>query len=188
MQVGFIGLLKAIRGFDPAFDVMFSTYAVPMILGEMRRFVRDDGKIKVGRQIKQNVHLVRSAEERYIKETGEHPRVSELVRMTGLSSEEVLGALEAAEALHNMDSLDDPEWNLPEQGEDMYGESESRRLEEIQLKSVIGKLSRRDRSIIVLRYFKDMTQQEIADRLGISQVQVSRLEKRILSELRRNMG
>ena len=187
LQVGFIGLLKAVDRFDPSFDVMFSTYAVPMVLGELKRYLRDDGRIKMGRQMKQNVRTAKALREEFSKNHGRPPKISELAECMGVSAEEIGLILEAEDAMWNMESLDDPESTAAYTGDDFYQEKEERRADLIQLKSMIGKLEERDRQIIVLRYFKDMTQQEIAGRLGISQVQVSRIEKRILSGLREKM-
>ena len=186
LQIGFIGLLKAVDRFDTQYDVMFSTYAVPMILGEIKRYLRDDGRVKVSRQIKQDVRNMKKACDEFCHVHGRSPKVSEIAEQMGVSVEEILRLMEASDAMGTPESLDDPD--RPETGaESEYRESEQRRIDLIYLKSAIGRLADRERQVIVLRYFRDMTQQQIADRLGISQVQVSRIEKKVLSNLREQM-
>ena len=186
LQIGFIGLLKAVDRFDSSFGVMFSTYAVPMILGEIRRYLRDDGKIKISRQVKQDIRTLKNHQEAFYNANGRSPKVSELAELMDMDVEGILHIMEAADALTNLESLDDPE-RVESQNNQLYLETEQKNVDRIHLKSVIGRLSDKERQIIVFRYFKDMTQQQIADRLGISQVQVSRIEKRVLSQLRQEM-
>ncbi|MFA5634504.1 MAG: SigB/SigF/SigG family RNA polymerase sigma factor [Anaerovoracaceae bacterium] len=186
LQIGFIGLLKAVDRFDTQYNVMFSTYAVPMILGEIKRYLRDDGRVKISRQIKQDVRNMKKACDEFCHVHGRSPKVSELAEQMDISVEDVLLLMEASDAMSTPESLDDPD--RPETGADSeYRESEQRRVDLIYLKSAIGRLAERERQVIVLRYFRDMTQQQIADRLGISQVQVSRIEKKVLSNLREQM-
>lgn len=186
LQIGYIGLLKAVERFDDSYDVMFSTYAVPMILGEIRRYLRDDGRIKVGRQIKQDIKNMKHKQEEFYNRNGRYPKISELSELLNMSTEQVLNLMEASDALNSLESLDDPD-RSEQQGKENYIESEQKFIDMIHLKSVIGRLSEKERQIIVLRYFKDMTQQQIAGMLGISQVQVSRIEKKVLSVLRQEM-
>lgn len=186
LQIGFIGLLKAVERFDTSYDVMFSTYAVPMILGEIKRYLRDDGRIKVGRQIKQDIRQMKRAQEEFCQQKGRHPKVSELALLLNTDAEHIVSLMEAADALGNLESLDDPE-RTTQHSSGSYKEDEDMQVDMIHLKSIIGKLGERERQIIVLRYFRDMTQQQIADKLGISQVQVSRLEKKVISSLREEM-
>lgn len=186
VQVGFIGLVKAIDRFDTGFDVMFSTYAVPMILGEIKRYIRDDGKIKVSRQLKTDMKNLRKAQQEYYNRYGSSPKVSYLAKELDVSKERIMEILEAAETLANVESLDNE--LIPEGmhgGE--YVDEEEQNVDIIDLKSAIGELAERERQIIVLRYFRDMTQQQIAGKLGISQVQVSRIEKRVLKRMRESM-
>lgn len=186
LQIGFIGLLKAVDRFDTKFDVMFSTYAVPMILGEIKRHLRDDGRVKVSRQIKQDVRNMKQVFDKFCHVNGRPPKVSELAEEMGITTDELLVIMEASDAMSFPESLDDPD--RPDNVADgEYREAEERRIDIIYLKSAIGKLADRERQVIVLRYFRDMTQQQIADKLGISQVQVSRIEKRVLSNLRQEM-
>ena len=186
LQIGYIGLLKAVDRFDSTYGVMFSTYAVPMILGEIRRYLRDDGRIKVGRQVKQDIKNMKHCQERFYNENGRYPKVSELAELMEMETEQILSLMEASDALTNLESLDDPD-RQERSGKELYMDTEQRNVDMIHLKSMIGKLSNKERQIIALRYFKDMTQQQVAGLMGISQVQVSRIEKKILASLREQM-
>ena len=189
-QIGSIGLLKAVDKFDPAFEVRFSTYAIPMILGELKRFFRDDGMIKVSRSIKENQHRVYLAREKIEKELGREPSLKEIAEMLGMPPEEVAMTLDSAaevESLYrtvyqsegtDMSLID----KIPEKEN-----AEEHLLNRIFLEEILGKLESSDRKLIYMRYFQDMTQTQVAERLGVSQVQVSRMEKRILGKLRQNL-
>lgn len=185
MQVGFIGLLKAIDRFDPQFDVMFSTYAVPMILGEIKRYLRDDGTIKISRQTKQDVRRMRALAEEFCRREGTSPKLSQLAQMMGESRERIAELMEAQEAMYGMESLDDPDCTAGRTAPG--GHPEDRIVEQLNLKEAIAGLPPKERKILLLRYFRDMTQQQIADCMGMSQVQVSRLEKKIMERLREEM-
>lgn len=187
MQVGFMGLVKAIDRFDTGFDVMFSTYAVPMILGEIKRFIRDDGRIKVSRQLKTEMKNLKSIQQEYYNKYGKSPRISYLAEKMEVSSEKIMEILEAIDSLSNMESFDNeaaPE--VIKSGDCAYEEEQN--VDIIDLKEAIRSLEERERQVIVLRYFKDMTQQQIAKILGISQVQVSRIEKKVLENMKEQMG
>lgn len=186
MQIGFIGLIKAVNRFDTGFDVMFSTYAVPMIMGEIKRYIRDDGKIKVSRQLKSDIKNMMLLQEEFYNKHGDYPKISELADMMKIDKEELLEIMSAKDALSGMDSLDNPESPALFSEKSIFKseESEEKRINMIFLKGAIGELKERERQVIVLRYFNDMTQSQIAEKLGISQVQVSRIEKRVLLELR----
>lgn len=190
VQIGSIGLLKAIDHFDRSYDVRFSTYAVPMILGEIRRYLRDDGILKVSRSLKENCVRIYSAKEKLEKELGREPVLEEIAAAAELSVEEALISLESGaevESLHKiiyqgdgndislMDRLQEKE-----NGQDLA-------LNRIFLDEILQKLKVKERQLIYMRYFKDMTQTEIAAELGISQVQVSRMEKRILKQLKEQL-
>ena len=186
-QIGSIGLLKAVDKFDPAFEVRFSTYAIPMILGELKRFFRDDGMIKVSRSIKENQHRVYLAREKIEKELGREPSLKEIAEMLGMPPEEVAMTLDSAAEVESLYrtvyqsegtdiSLID---KIPEKEN-----AEEHLLNRIFLEEILGKLESSDRKLIYMRYFQDMTQTQVAERLGVSQVQVSRMEKRILEKLR----
>lgn len=186
MQVGFVGLVKAIDRFDTGYDVMFSTYAVPMILGEIKRFLRDDGKIKISRQLKMEMKNLKNIEQQYYNKYGKSPKVSYLAKEMGTSRERIMEILEAIDSLSNVESLDNE--MIPEgMHGGQYVDEEEQNVNLIDLKTAIKDLAERERQIIVLRYFKDMTQQQIAGILGISQVQVSRIEKKVLNNMREKM-
>lgn len=186
LQIGFIGLLKAVDRFNIEYGVMFSTYAVPMILGEIKRYLRDDGRIKVGRQMKQDVRAMKRAHDAFYHTHGRSPKISELAFELDMNVEEILALMEASDAISNLESLDDPD-RQESQLEEQYRDAQDRQVDMIHLKSMIGNLKERERQIIILRYYKDLTQQQIAERLGISQVQVSRIEKRVLNQLREDL-
>ncbi|MCQ4638099.1 sigma-70 family RNA polymerase sigma factor [Anaerovorax odorimutans] len=189
LQIGFMGLLKAIDRFDTGFDVMFSTYAVPMILGEIKRYIRDDGKIKVSRQLKMDIRNLKRLKEEYYNKNGTWPKLSYLAEEMEMPVEKILEILDAGEALANVESLDNSEISEGYREKKVsHVSEEERNIDMIDLKMIIGTLSDRERQIIVLRYFKDMTQQQIAGKMGISQVQVSRIEKKVLKNMREKMA
>ncbi len=187
-QIGCIGFLKAIDKFDSSYDVCFSTYAVPMIMGEIRRFLRDDGIIRVSRSIKETYTKVRSAREMLIKQNGVEPTISEISQLTGLKDEDIVTSMEANASPESLYAETGDGEKATGQLIDKLGndeeEEENRIINNIVLKEVLKTLSRRDKKIINLRYFEHKTQVETAEILGISQVQISRLEKKILSELK----
>ncbi len=182
VQIGFIGLIKAVERFDTKFDVMFSTYAVPMIMGEIRKHIRDDGRIKVSRQLKQDIRRMKLEEDEFYRIRGRAPRISELAERMGTSCEYILQMQEAEDALVNIESLDNA--NRPEETLEACVHEEEKTADIIQLKGIIAGLPLRERQVIVLRYFKDMTQEQTAKAIGVSQVQVSRIEKRVLARMR----
>ncbi|GED29494.1 RNA polymerase sporulation sigma factor SigF [Brevibacillus centrosporus] len=180
-QIGCIGLLKAVDKFDLSYDVRFSTYAVPMIIGEIQRFLRDDGTVKVSRSLKETANKVRRAKDELYKEFGRAPTIAEVADAVGITPEEVVFAQEASRAptsIHEtvFENDGDPITLIDQ----IADEGVNKWFEKIALKDAISRLSEREQLIVYLRYYKDQTQSEVAERLGISQVQVSRLEKRIL--------
>lgn len=182
-QLGCIGLMKAIRGFDLSQPVAFSTYAVPKIAGEMRRFLRDDGPVKVSRTLRERAFALRQVQTRLERETGHSPRLSDLCRETGLQPEEVLEALQAP---RDTDSLDAA---LPGQDRTLGDILSDRReegalVETLALREAIDRLEPLLRQVILLRYVRDLTQQRIAVILGLTQVQVSRMEKKARAQLK----
>ena len=182
-QLGCIGLMKAIRGFDLSQPVAFSTYAVPKIAGEMRRFLRDDGSVKVSRTLRERAFALRQVQTRLERETGHSPRLSDLCRETGLQPEEVLEALQAP---RDTDSLDAA---LPGQDRTLGDILSDRReegalVETLALREAIDRLEPLLRQVILLRYVRDLTQQRIAVILGLTQVQVSRMEKKARAHLK----
>lgn len=189
-QIGSIGLLKAIDNFDLSMDVKLSTYAVPMITGEIRRFLRDDGMIKVSRPLKELAMKIYSARERMEFSLGREPTIEELAGQVGVSREEVAASLEAGaevESLYKTMNKDDgQELCLMDRLEEKEDEEETL-LNRMVLKELLLELEPKERDIIVRRYFYNQTQSAIAADLSISQVQVSRLEKKILRRMREKL-
>ncbi|PJN89944.1 RNA polymerase sporulation sigma factor SigF [Bacillus sp. mrc49] len=188
-QIGCIGLLKSVDKFDLSFEVKFSTYAVPMIIGEIQRFIRDDGTVKVSRSLKEMANKIRRAKEELSKTYGRVPTVNELAEHLDLSPEEIIMAQEASrspssihETVYENDG--DPITLLDQ----IADNNETSWFDQIALKEAIHELNERERLIVFLRYYKDQTQSEVAARLGISQVQVSRLEKKILQQMKNHMN
>ena len=187
MQIGVIGMIKAARSFDFEYNTLFSTYAVPLIIGEIKRFLRDDGLIKVGRTTKQNGAKIMSVRENFIKVKGREPRISELSELTGIPPEEIVYSMEAVAGVQSLSE--------PRSGEDENLTLESCIADEsftfdqvtdkIALSEAIRKLPPLWREIITLRYFNDLSQNETGKRLGITQVKVSREEQKILGALRK---
>lgn len=179
IQIGYIGLIKAAERFDESRGLAFSTYAVPVIAGEIRTHLRDSGTIKVSRGLKSDAFVVRRAESDFIAEKGRSPKISELAETTGLPKERVREALQAADAMKNFEEYDKA---------NLWTDSQEVDVTRIDLKMGIASLAPKQRQVIVLRYFRDMTQQQVAGRMGISQVQVCRIEKASLRELCRIMA
>ena len=185
-QTGVIGLIKAVNGFEEEKGFRFSTYAVSRIIGEIRLHLRDDGMIKVSRGLKKVARDVKRKEEELAKKLNRSPTIGEIARETGYSREEIIQALEASKtptSLYKTSGQDDSELSLL----DNLAESSEVSFDRLELIELIKSLDKRSRVLIYLRYFEDKTQQEIAEKLGISQVQVSRLEKSILSKLRESI-
>jgi len=186
-QIGSIGLMKAIDKFDLTYEVKFSTYAVPMIAGEIKRFLRDDGMVKVSRTLKENGIKVRQAADEISKQLGRDATVSEISQVTGIDPEDIVVAIEAnAEVESIYKSVYQSDGNeiymvdrLPSGRDD-----NERVLNHMLLEQLLSELTEEEKQLIALRYFQDKTQVEVAKKLGISQVQVSRLEKRILLRMR----
>ncbi len=189
-QIGAIGLIKAIRRFDLSFDVQFSTYAVPMIMGEIKRYIRDDGIIKVSRSIKELSVKASSAREVLIREKGEEPTVSEIAEKIGATPEEVAAAFDATarpESLYaKADDGDKEGASLIDRLESPVN-FEKNTVDKLLISSLLKDFPQREQKIIILRYFRQKTQSQIAETLGISQVQVSRLEKKILAKMREKL-
>lgn len=188
-QIGCIGLLKSVDKFDLSFDVKFSTYAVPMIIGEIQRFLRDDGTVKVSRSLKETGNKIRKMKDELSKEYSRAPTITEIAEALELTPEEVVMAQEASrtpssihETVYENDG--DPITILDQ----IADRSETKWFDKIALNEAIRELDERERLIVYLRYYKDQTQSEVAERLGISQVQVSRLEKKILKQMKERIG
>ena len=191
-QVGCIGLIKAIDNFNLELDVRFSTYAVPMIIGEIRRYMRDNNSVRISRSVRDLAYRALQVKEQISIDSGREPTVSEIARILGEKESDVSTAMEAiVEPVSLYDSV------YSDGGEDsmyvidkltMDGESDDKWIESITLKEALKKLGAREKGIIARRFFKGKTQMEIADEIGISQAQVSRLEKGAIEKLRRYMS
>ncbi|MFC0230067.1 SigF/SigG family RNA polymerase sporulation sigma factor [Bhargavaea ullalensis] len=184
-QIGCIGLLKAVDKFDLSYDVKFSTYAVPMIIGEIQRFLRDDGMVKVSRSIRELNFKIRHASDDFMKEHERSPTITEISEIIGVPPGEVIVAMDAMRDPASLqEQLYEGEGDSVTLMDQVRDERSERGFEHIPLKDVISRLDPRDRTIIIMRFYMDCTQSDIAERLGISQVQVSRLEKKILSKMK----
>ena len=182
-QLGCLGFLKAVRGFDPAFGCQFSTYAVPKIAGEIRRFLRDDGAVKVSRGMKERGGAVRQAREKLTAALGREPTLSEIGAETGLSPEEIAAAEEANQPVASLQMETGDGLTLESAvGEESFEEAV---LERETLRRAVSALPDRERQVVVLRYYRGFTQDRAARVLGVSQVQVSRIERRAMERLRR---
>ena len=189
-QVGCIGLIKAIDNFDTSHDVKFSTYAVPMIIGEIRRYLRDNNVIRVSRSMRDTAYRALAVKERLTAQTGREPTIDEIAKELDVPKEDISTALEA---ILDPVSLQEPIYHdggdavfVMDQIADEKNADESW-LEKISLKEAMGKLSEREKHILTLRFFQGKTQMEVASEIGISQAQVSRLEKNALSHMRKHL-
>jgi len=186
-QIGSIGLLKSIDKFDLSFNVKFSTYAVPMIVGEIKRFLRDDGMIKVSRSLKETAYKARMIKEELIKEYNREPTLSEIAAGLDLEVEEVAYALESNAEVESLSAVIYQGDGKPITLSDKLDEApvlQNSLVDKMILKELIERLLPIERELITMRYFEDRTQTEIAKALDISQVQVSRIEKRILKKMK----
>ena len=185
-QIGTIGLLKAIDKFDLNYDVKFSTYAVPMITGEIKRYLRDDGILKVSRSLKETAAKAYRIREQQEKQTGREPTTQEIARELGISPEELMEAMDSYVQVESLQqTIYQGEGNtilLMDKLEEKENQSE-RVLNRLFLEEILGKLEGEERELIYQRYFQEKTQSVIAKEMGISQVQVSRMEKRILKKM-----
>ncbi|GEN31858.1 RNA polymerase sporulation-specific sigma factor [Cerasibacillus quisquiliarum] len=186
-QIGCIGLIKSIDKFDLSYNVRFSTYAVPMIIGEIQRFLRDDGSVKISRSLKEMANKIRRKKDMLTKKFGRTPTINEIAEALDITPEEVVHAEEALktpQSIHEtvFENDGDPITLL-----DQLAGDEKNWFDKLILEEAIRTLDKRERLILYLRYYKDQTQSEVAKRLGVSQVQVSRLEKKILKEMKTMM-
>lgn len=181
-QLGCLGFLKALRGFQPSYGTQFSTYAVPKIAGEIRRFLRDDGSVKVSRSLKERSASLRRTAATLASRLGREPTLAELAQETGLEPEDIAAAQTATQSVASLQS---------ETGEGLTLEStlgspgpEEELVERVALQDAIAQLAQRERKVILLRYYRSLTQDQCARILGVSQVQISRIEKRAVERLR----
>ena len=189
-QIGCMGLVKAIKNFDEKYNVKFSTYAVPMIIGEIKRFLRDEGMIKVSRNVKSLAKKLHFDKEALTKKLNREPTIEELAQFSGMDKEEILFALESSASMQYLYEVIHQDDGSPVLLIDKLSENaiEDKNItEKLALKEALRNLDTKSRQIIVLRYFKDKTQIQVAKMLGISQVQVSRIEKKVLQEMRKQL-
>jgi RNA polymerase sporulation-specific sigma factor len=190
-QIGCMGLMKAVNNFDPGYNVKFSTYAVPMILGEIKRFLRDDGMIKVSRSVKNTAKKLHYDRETLTKKLNREPTVEELAKYSGVEVEDLIFATESATSLQYLYDTIHQDDGSPVLLIDKISQNPNEDVEmvdRIALKEALKNLDVKSRQIIMLRYFKDKTQIQVAKMLGINQVQVSRIEKKVLKSMREILG
>ncbi len=189
-QIGAIGLIKAVDKFDMSFDVKFSTYAVPLISGEIKRFLRDDGMVRVSRSIKENGWKIRRAADQLSQKLDREPSIEELAAATEIPPEDIVIALEANAEVESINKpicfADGKEVSLEERIQEKTDWNEQL-LNRMLVEQLLCLLDETEGKLIQLRYFEDKTQREVAEQLGVSQVQVSRLEKKILRNLRKSL-
>ncbi|KXL52498.1 RNA polymerase sigma-F factor [Anaerotignum neopropionicum] len=187
-QIGAIGLLKCIEKFDFSFEVKFSTYAVPMIIGEIRRFLRDDGTIKISRSLKELAAKAKRMQEKLQQETNREVTLQELADALGVEVEQLVPALEAKKEVESLNAPIAHEEDLQIQDKLPAKEDGEHVINHLCLMEALDSLEVKERQIIVLRYFEDRTQTEVAKRMGISQVQVSRIEKKVLERMKKRLS
>lgn len=187
MQLGSMGLLKAIKNFDENFNVRFSTYAVPMIAGEINRFIRDDGAVKVSRALKLLAYNIGKFKDDFSKTNNREPTIDEISKEFNVDKEEVVFALDSTRYPLSLNDTQGDDEGAPLI--DKIGENTSNDLDDkIILKGVIKDLPEREKKIIILRYYRDKTQSEVAGIMGVSQVQISRIENKILSKIKESFN
>lgn len=189
VQIGVIGMIKAARSFDPSYDTVFSTYAVPLITGEIRRFLRDDGPIKISRSVKRQGAQIMKAREAFVQANGREPHISELTELTGIPSNEIVYSMEAVSAVCSLNEPISAEPDAPTLESSIADDSCTfdKITDKIALAEAIRRLPPLWREIIALRYFSDLSQCETGKRLGLTQVKISREEQKILEALKRSL-
>lgn len=186
-QIGAIGFIKSIKRFDASYEVQLSTYAVPYILGEIKRFIRDDGSIKVSRSLKELSYKIKDIRARHLRETGEEITIDKIAKELKISKEEVATAIESSTAPISIyeNAFQNEEGGLSFVDKLSTNVDEAELIvNKITLKRAIETLNQREKQIILLRYYKNKTQSQVAKILGVSQVQISRLEKKILNDMK----
>ena len=184
-QLGCLGFLKAVRGFDPAYGTQFSTYAVPKIAGEIRRYLRDDGAVKVSRTVKERAAALSQARQTLSQRLGREPTLSELAEATGMEAEDIAAADAAMQSVASIQSESEDGFSL--ESVLTSGGIEEELVEKLALRQAVADLPERERMVILLRFYRGFTQDRAARVLGVSQVQVSRLERRAVCHLRELM-
>ena len=184
-QIAAIGLIKAVKNFSKDYSVRFSTYAVPMILGEIKRYMRDEGYLKVSRSLKTLSGKITKYIEERIKQDGTNPTIDEIAQHFGIEQTEIVFALDATRLPVSLyETTNDADGKQTELIEHIPTEEDKNMIQSIMLKDMLSRLPIREQKIVILRYFRDMTQSEIAKQMGVSQVQISRLENKILEKLK----
>lgn len=184
-QIAAIGLIKAVKNFSKDYSVRFSTYAVPMILGEIKRYMRDEGYLKVSRSLKTLSGKITKYMEERIKQDGTNPTIDEIAQHFGIEQTEIVFALDATRLPVSLyETTNDADGKQTELIEHIPTEEDKNMIQRIMLKDMLSRLPIREQKIVILRYFRDMTQSEIAKQMGVSQVQISRLENKILEKLK----
>ena len=182
-QLGCMGFVKAINNFSAEYNVKFSTYAVPMIAGEVKRFLRDDGSVKVSRSIKHNAIQIKNYISKYQAQHGYEPSVEDIAKQFNLEPQDVIFTLEASTQLMSIDEkFDDEDDSLAERTQDNF--SPDKLVDKIVIRDMIDSLPAREKRIVIMRYYLDKTQSEIAKLMGVSQVQISRIENKILQNFK----
>ena len=192
-QIGAIGLIKSIKKFDLNYNVKLSTYSVPFILGEIKRFIRDDGRVKISRSIKELGYKIREMQNEQIRKNGEELSIEELARELNISKEDVALAIEV-NASNIVTSINEPAFGKDSEKEtsveDILPDKQNQEKEitdKLTINKLIQELTPKEQDVVILRYFKEETQSQVAKRLGISQVQVSRIEKKVLAVMREKL-
>lgn len=190
-QIGCIGFIKAVQRFDTSFDVKISTYAVPYIIGEIKRFLRDDGPVKLSRSIKELANKIKEVQRNYTIQNGEEPTITYLSKALGVAKEDIIQTLDA---IRPVESIDEETYQDDSDGESKISKISNNQdetgalINKLCIKQLIMGLNEREKQIILLRYYKEKTQTEVAKILGITQVQVSRIEKKILAGMRQKIA
>lgn len=190
VQIGAIGMLKAAKSFDTSFGTVFSTYAVPLIIGEIRRFLRDDGLIKVSRDLRRRGSEIMRQKERFLAENAREPKISELAALCGMTEEEIVYALDAVCPVYSLqESLGgDDDGSTLESVTPSHDDELEKKIDKLALREAVSRLDEQSRQIILLRYYKELSQQQTAQILGLTQVKVSREEKRIFALLHKELS
>lgn len=185
-QLGSLGFIKAINNYSEEYGVKFSTYAVPMIAGEVKRFLRDDGSIKVSRSIKRNAILIKQFAEEYFLRVGNEPTIEEIASHFNIEMQDVVWALDSNTHALSIDDKDEDDLSIGDRIATDF--SQEKLIDKIALREMIKKLNAREKQVIIMRYYFDKTQSEIAKVMGVSQVQISRIENKVLNNFKNDLN